>query len=127
MYNTQAKTKFIEMKAAGLPIYKIANELGIHRTTLIRWNKELAPYILLARQDTIDQVLYENCCVKIGRIESISRTLAMQYAMLGESQADSKLDYDSILDRITKLTKLLLLETNAKSAESYVKESSNED
>jgi len=127
MYNTQAKTKFIELKAAGVPIYKISNELGVHRTTLIRWNKELAPYILIARQDVIDGVLFENMCLRIGRIESISRTLTMYYAMLSETQTDTKLDFDTILDRITKLTKLLLIESNAKSVESHIKQNPDDE
>jgi len=129
MYNTQAKTKFIELKAAGIPIYKISNELGIHRTTLIRWNKELAQYILIKRQDIIDEILFENDCLRIDRIQAISLNLKMCYMMLEDK--DTKEDknlppVDVILNRITKLTKLLMIESSGKSGESSMKQYPND-
>jgi len=117
MFNMEVKTKFIELKAAGMPMYKIANELGVHRATIMRWNRELAPYILIARQDVIDEVLFENGCMKVSRIEKISKMLTVYYEMFVDSEKDSELDSEILIDRITKLTKLLMLETSAKSAE----------
>lgn len=121
MFNMNVKTKFIEMKAAGLPMYKIANELGVHRATIMRWNKELAPYILIARQDAIDEILLENGCMRINRIEKISKMLALYYAGLEINETEKAGNIEVILDRITKLTKLLMIETNAKSPEKDIK------
>lgn len=117
MFNMEVKTKFIELKAAGMPMYKIANELGVHRATIMRWNRELAPYILIARQDVIDEVLFENSCMRINRIEKISKMLTVYYNIFEMNETDKELDPDMVIDRITKLTKLLMLETSAKSAE----------
>jgi len=83
----------------------------------MRWNRELAPYILIARQDVIDEVLFENGCMKVSRIEKISKMLTVYYEMFVDSEKDSELDSEILIDRITKLTKLLMLETSAKSAE----------
>jgi transposase-like protein len=113
----EVKTKFIELKAAGMPMYKIANELGVHRATIMRWNRELAPYILIARQDVIDEVLFENGCMRVSRIEKISKMLTVYYEMFVNSEKDSELDSGILIERITKLTKLLMMESNAKSAE----------
>ncbi|MBN8568678.1 MAG: hypothetical protein J0M18_03520 [Ignavibacteria bacterium] len=113
----EVKTKFIEIKAAGMPMYKIANELGVHRATIMRWNRELAPYILIARQDVIDEVLFENGCMRVSRIEKISKMLTVYYEMFVNSEKDSELDSGILIERITKLTKLLMMESNAKSAE----------
>lgn len=117
MFNMEVKTKFIELKAAGMPMYKIANELGVHRATIMRWNRELAPYILIARQDVIDEVLFENGCMRVSRIEKISKMLTVYYEMFLDSEKDSELDSGILIERITKLTKLLMMESNAKSAE----------
>ncbi len=121
MFNMEVKMKFIELKAAGLPMYKIANELGVHRATIMRWNKELAPYILIARQDAIDEMLFENDCMRINRIEKISQWLSLHYSMLDLTKDDKSIDVNSILGKIERLTKLLMLEANAKSAEASMK------
>lgn len=117
MFNMEVKTKFIELKAAGMPMYKIANELGVHRATIMRWNRELAPYILIARQDVIDEVLFENGCMKVSRIEKISKMLTVYYKIFEMDEPEKDFDSDVLINRITKLTKLLLLETSAKSVE----------
>lgn len=122
MFNMNVKMKFIELKAAGMPMYKIANEIGVHRVTLMRWNKELAAYILIAKQDVVDELLLENNCIKIKRTETISRHLAKMYEMLDKysSQPDKTSEYSKTLDNITKLTRLLLMETNGKGPESIL-------
>jgi len=122
MFNMNVKMKFIELKAAGMPMYKIANEIGVHRITLIRWNKELAAYILIAKQDVVDELLLENNCIKIKRTEAISRHLACMYELLDKyaAQPDKSSDYTKTLDNITKLTRLLLMETNGKGPESIL-------
>ncbi|MBS1492281.1 MAG: hypothetical protein JST55_02150 [Bacteroidetes bacterium] len=75
MFNMNVKMKFIELKSMGMPMYKIANELGVHRVTIMRWNRELAPYILIAKEDMINEMLFENGCMKLNRIEKISKFL----------------------------------------------------
>lgn len=121
MFNLNVKMKFVELKSLGMPMYKIANELGVHRATLMRWNKELAPYILVAKEDMINEMLFENGCMRLNRVQKISKHLAMYYEMLDESQTDKEYSPSGIIEMISKLTKLLLQEMNAKTAESYLK------
>lgn len=124
MFNMNVKMKFIELKAAGMPMYKIADEIGVHRVTLMRWNKELAAYILIAKQDVVDELLLENNCIKIKRTEAVSRHLAAMYDALDKfaGQPDKSAEYGKTLDNITKLTRLLMMETNCKGPESVLLE-----
>ena len=122
MFNMNVKMKFIELKAAGMPMYKIANEIGVHRVTLMRWNKELAAYILIAKQDVVDELLLENNCIRMKRTETVSRHLAKMYELLDKysEQENKSSEYTKTLDNITKLTRLLLMETNGKGPESIL-------
>jgi len=122
MYNMNVKMKFIEMKAAGVPMYKIADEIGVHRITLMRWNKELAAYILIARQDRMDEMMMENDCIRLKRAEVISRHLAGQYKKLDEyaEQKDKTEEYSKTLTNISKLTRLLIMENSSKNVETLM-------
>lgn len=122
MYNMNVKMKFIEMRAAGMPMYKIADEIGVHRVTLIRWNKELAAYILIAKQDIVDELLLENNCIKLKRTEVLSRHLAKMYEKLDmyAEQPEKSAEYGKTLDNISKLTRLLLMETSSRGPENVL-------
>lgn len=120
--------KFIRLKAEGIPIYKIAHALGVHRTTLTLWHKEYADLILIAKQDYLDELLYENENTKLHRIESISRQLSRLYEML-DNEVNVQIStgyHGEILDLITKYTKLLQLETNEKHIERLIKNNRKE-
>ncbi len=123
MHNMQIKMKFVQLKAEGLPLYKIAKAIGVHRTTLTLWHKELAEYILIAKQDYIDELLFENNNTKFCRIEAISRHISELYSTLEEpwNSTKSGLYYDEVLNSITKFTKLLHLEYNEKPLERLMK------
>jgi len=128
MHNMQIKMKFIRLKAEGIPIYKIAHALGVHRTTLTLWHKEYADLILIAKQDYLDELLYENENTKLHRIESISRQLSRLYEML-DNEVNVQIStgyHGEILDLITKYTKLLQLETNEKHIERLIKNNRKE-
>lgn len=118
MHNMKIKMKFVELKAAGIPMHKIAEEIGVHRTTLTHWYKELAPYILIAKQELIDELFFENCSMSITRIEIISRNLGILYGLLNndEKRKELNISVPEVLDRIIKYTKLLKMETSDKSA-----------
>lgn len=111
MYNMKIKMKFVQLRAAGIPMYKISDEIGVHRTTLSMWYKELAEYILIAKQDMLDELMYENCCSKLDRVEIISRNLVDLYARLDEPSYKDDTEFGKILDHITKMTKLLHTES----------------
>lgn len=121
MFNINVKMKFIQLKSAGMPMYKIANELGVHRATIMRWNRELAPYIIIARQDMIDELLFDNGCMRLNRVEKISRYLSLFYGMLDERAEANNMDIKTILEYITKLTRLLMIESTVKIPEDSLK------
>ncbi len=123
MRNMKIKMKFVQLKAEGLPMYMIAKELGVHRTTLTMWNKQLAPYILIARQDYMDEILHGNNLSKLARVEQISHHLSGLYDVLNNpKEAEKKnYEYDYIVDLMFKFTKLLHLEMSEKHTEKNLK------
>lgn len=128
MHNMQAKMKFVKLKAEGLPMYQIAKAIGVHRTTLTLWHKELAELILIAKQDYIDELLYENNNTKLRRIEIISRHISDLYEMLDVPWQLKKagMTYDEVLNAITKYTKLLHMEYNEKPLHRLIKHNEKE-
>ncbi len=116
MRNMKIKMKFVQLKAEGLPMYMIAKELGVHRTTLTMWNKQLAPYILVARQDFMDEILHGNNLSKLERVENISHHLSGLYDALNDPKIAEKnnFEYDYIVNAMLKFTKLLHLELGEK-------------
>lgn len=123
MHNMQAKMKFVKLKAEGIPMYRIAKAIGVHRTTLTLWHKELAEFILIAKQDYVDELLYENNNTKLCRIETISRHISELYVMLDSpwELKKSGLTYEQVLNIITKYTKLLHMEYNEKPLQRLIK------
>ncbi len=119
MYNMKIKMKFVQLHAAGIPLYKISEEIGVHRTTLTMWHKELAEFILIAKQDIVNQILYENDILKIERVESLSRNLRLTYSKLDEPFKMGEKEISKILDNIVKFTKLLQMETAEKNMEQF--------
>ncbi|MGZ4853372.1 MAG: hypothetical protein ACXV3D_09335 [Halobacteriota archaeon] len=41
MKDTQTKERFMELRGQGLPLAKIAAEIGVSKTTLINWDRDL--------------------------------------------------------------------------------------
>jgi transcriptional regulator with XRE-family HTH domain len=41
MKDNETKNRFIELRAHGLPLAKIADEIGVSKTTLVNWAQEL--------------------------------------------------------------------------------------
>ncbi|MBS1492245.1 MAG: helix-turn-helix domain-containing protein [Bacteroidetes bacterium] len=128
MHNMQVKMLFVKLKAEGMPMYKIAKAIGVHRTTLTLWHKELAEFILIARQDHVDELLYENNNTRLSRIEFISRHINTLYEMLDNPWQLKKtgMKYDEVLTIITKYTKLLHMEYNEKPLQRLIKNADRE-
>lgn len=123
MFNVKIKLKFCELKAAGIPMYKIAKEIGVHRSTLTTWNVKFAPHIQVLREDLFDTLLYENSIMRIKRVESISRQLTAAYEILDNPELQDKESFNlnSHIQFITKLTKLLYFEMQEKIVEGKAK------
>jgi hypothetical protein len=55
MRSIETKHKFIELRARDWSLGRIAEEIGVHKTTLIRWNREFA-----ARIHNLQEIELEN-------------------------------------------------------------------
>lgn len=123
MYNMKIKMKFVKLKAMGLPMYKISEELGVHRSTLTMWHQELAPYILIAKQDAMDEMLFENGHSKLDRVQMLCYQLNGLYALLDkklEESDENEISINRTLNQIYKITKIIHLEANEKQIERFM-------
>ncbi|MBN8569798.1 MAG: hypothetical protein J0M18_09210 [Ignavibacteria bacterium] len=115
--------KFVKLKAMGLPMYKISEELGVHRSTLTMWHQELAPYILIAKQDAMDEMLFENGHSKLDRVQMLCYQLNGLYALLDKRLEDcdeNEVSINRTLNQIYKITKIIHLEANEKQIERFM-------
>lgn len=56
MYSLQVKSTFIEFRSMGFTIDDISEKTGVHRTTLLQWNKDLYAEIKIAEQNQLDRI-----------------------------------------------------------------------
>jgi len=110
MYSHEIRSSFVELRANGFTINEISEKLGIHRCTLIQWNKELYADIKIAEQNEFDIILAEVGVEKRRRVKAIGEQLAACYDIL-ESDEKNNVDFIKLLTLIEKLTKLLHKET----------------
>lgn len=106
MYSLAVKTTFIEFRSMGFTIDDISEKIGVHRTTLLQWNKELYADIKIAEQNQLDRILTEVGADRLRRVEMLGMQLANCYDML-EKGLDAKYDYLKLLSLTERLTKLL--------------------
>ncbi|MBS1492152.1 MAG: helix-turn-helix domain-containing protein [Bacteroidetes bacterium] len=118
----EIKSTFIQLRAHGLAINDIAEKLGIHRTTLIQWNKDFYADIKIAEQNEYDKILLAARADKMRRIRFLGEMLADCYDAF-ERQDEQKTDKLSLLNLIEKLTKMLHKETGEHKLNSLLKKS----
>lgn len=106
MYSLQVKSTFIEFRSMGFTIDDISEKTGVHRTTLLQWNKELYADIKIAEQNQLDRILMEVGADRIRRVEMLGMQLAFCYDMLTIGP-EAKHDYMKLLTITEKLTRLL--------------------
>ena len=106
MYSLAVKTTFIEFRSMGFTIDDISEKTGVHRTTLLQWNKELYADIKIAEQNQLDRILMEVGADRIRRVEMLGMQIAFCYDML-EKGPEAKFDYLKLLTITEKLTRLL--------------------
>jgi hypothetical protein len=121
MYDLKVKSKFIHFRAQGMTINKISKAMGVNRTTLIQWNKELYTDIKIAERDEFDKIFQLFMVEKSTRVTILAEALGNCYQKLDAE--DSREDRFSLLKEIEKLTKLIHLETEDKKYSSLVQKS----
>jgi hypothetical protein len=97
---TELKADFVQLRAKGLPYLRIAERLGVAKSTLANWNAELEAQIASARAMELEALQEEFFLLKEGRI----RLLGEQLQRLRQELASR--DLNSV--PTDKLMKLLL-------------------
>jgi transcriptional regulator with XRE-family HTH domain len=71
----EQKERFVELRAAGQSYAACAQKLGVSKTTLISWAKELSLQIQNARALRLDELFERFAVAKEKRIETFGRRL----------------------------------------------------
>lgn len=122
MYDLKVKSAFIHFRAQGMTIHKISKAMGVNRTTLIQWNKELYTDIRIAERDEFDKIFQVFFVEKSARLTILAEALGKCYEQLEAEH--SRDDRFKLLKEIEKLTKLIHMETDDKKYSSLVQKSS---
>jgi hypothetical protein len=122
MYDLNIKSKFIHFRANGLTIKKISEIMGINRTTLIQWNKELYTDIKIAERDEFEKIFDNHFCDKLLRVRLLAEELGECYMKLANKE--ERADNLTLLKEIEKLTKLINMEMEDKKYYSMMQRSS---
>lgn len=122
MYDLKVKSAFVHFRAQGMTIQKISEAMGINRTTLIQWNKELYADIKIAERDEYDKIFEAAFCDKIHRVSTLAVELGACYDKL--ALREERTDKLALLKEIEKLTRLLHMETEDKKFSNLVQKSS---
>ena len=71
----ELKAEFIQLRAKGLPYVRIAERLGVAKSTLANWNSELEAEIASARAMELEALQAEFFVLKEGRITLLGEQL----------------------------------------------------
>lgn len=112
--------KFIELRAKGFSFDKIAEETGISKPTLLKWNKEYMEHIEEAQYFELQNLLFQYGVMRRNRIEVISEMLGSALLEL-KSRAGggglSRMETDKLLNFILTLEQRLEKETELRRLE----------
>ena len=98
MKKQEHRTEFIQMRAEGKSLRAIAAELGVSKSTLNEWDKELASEITKLRSEALEELYTQYGMAKEARIRRLGDTLsridtALAEADLGSVPPEKLLDY----------------------------------
>jgi len=71
----ELKAEFIQLRAKGLPYVRIAERLGVAKSTLANWNAELEAEVASARAMELEALQAEFFVLKEGRITLLGEQL----------------------------------------------------
>lgn len=112
--------KFIELRAKGLSFDKIAEETGVSKPTLLKWNKEYMEHIEEAQFFELQNLLFQYGVMRRNRVEAISEMLGSALLEL-RSRAGasnfSRMETDKLLNFILTLEQRLEKETDLRKLE----------
>ena len=93
----ELKSEFVQLRAKGLPYAKIAERLGVAKSTLANWNAELEAEVASARAMELEALQEEYFLLKEGRIRLLGEQLRrIRDELAGRDLAD--LSTDKLMD-----------------------------
>ncbi len=98
---TELKGEFIALRARGLTYVKIAERLGVAKSTLANWNAELEAEIASARAMELEALQAEYFVLKEGRITLLGEQLQRLRAELS-SRDLTTISTDRLLELLLK-------------------------
>ena len=84
----ELKAEFVQLRAKGLPYVRIAERLGVAKSTLANWNAELEAEIASARAMELEALQEEFFLLKEGRITLLGRATPAAPRRAGEPGPD---------------------------------------
>lgn len=79
MKTTDEKSKFLELRIQGYSLSKISKELGISKTTLVKWNDNFYQEIANAKYDEMQTILDNYQISTKEKVQTVSRKLKEVY------------------------------------------------
>ena len=100
------KSKFIELRALGYSFDKIAEETGISKPTLIKWQVAYASELEEARYTEIESIFHQYHVMRKNRVETQARLLqAVNEELEKRTQANQLQNMET--DKLVKVAVLL--------------------
>ena len=116
MKQQEQRTEFIRMRAEGRSLRSIAAEIGVSKSTLSEWEKQLSAEVSQLRAENLEELYTSYGMAKEARIQRIGDTLRRIDAALAEVDL-STLSPEKLLDYKLKYQAALAEEYTAPAAE----------
>jgi hypothetical protein len=94
---TELKAEFVHLRALGLSYAKIADRLGVAKSTLANWNANLEGEIASARAIELEALQEQYCLLREGRIRLLGEQLQRLRDELAQRDLTS-IPTDKLLD-----------------------------
>lgn len=96
MTDTETQERFIELRASGYSFDKIALELGVCKTTLLKLNRKLAGEVERLKFINFEALAEKHKMLKTSRLEALGKLLERVESAIGEADF-SKLSPDRLV------------------------------
>ena len=116
MKQQEQRTEFIRLRAEGKSLRSIAAEIGVSKSTLSEWEKQLSAEVSRLRAENLEELYSTYGMAKEARIQRVGETLRRIDAALAEVDLSS-LPPEKLLDYKLKYQAALREEYTAPAAE----------
>lgn len=116
MKQQEHKTEFIRLRAEGKSLRSIASEIGVSKSTLSEWDKQLSAEVSQLRRENLEELYSSYGMAKEARIQRIGDTLRRIDEALAQVDL-SALSPEKLLDYKLKYQAALREEYTAPAAE----------